>query len=237
MANREYTLDEYNDMLRILHQSDNDAELASIRYAAVFEDERERFPGKKVFINLRKRVATSGSVAPLNKYVNKGRKYEATPELEFEIITTFQENPEATSIRKVAAILGENYSRVQRILKKYGFFAYHYRKVQLLIVERDLLSRLAFSNTITLHIRANENYAIRILWTDECKFTNDGMFNTKNTVYWSDNGNPHAVKEANDQRRWSINVWCGVIYDRIVSIQIIFHKQIFIFLIHNFSTN
>jgi hypothetical protein len=49
-----------------------------------------------------------------------------------------------------------------------------------------------------------------ILWTDESKFTNNGVINKQNNRYW-DTQNPHWVFETNNQCIWGINVWCGLI--------------------------
>lgn len=55
----------------------------------------------------------------------------------------------------------------------------------------------------------------KILWTDEARFHNNGTVNHHNTHYWSDT-NPHWVNECNKQIRWGINVWCGIINDRLI---------------------
>ncbi|XP_022170059.1 uncharacterized protein LOC111033573 [Myzus persicae] len=49
-----------------------------------------------------------------------------------------------------------------------------------------------------------------ILWTDESKFTNNGILNKQNNLYWS-NENPHCTVPTNFQTCWGTNV--GLIGD------------------------
>ena len=49
-----------------------------------------------------------------------------------------------------------------------------------------------------------------ILWTDESKFTNNGIMNKQNNRFWDDT-NPHWSRVTNFQTVWGINVWCGLI--------------------------
>lgn len=55
---------------------------------------------------------------------------------------------------------------------------------------RDYRARLDFCDTIlTLRINLQNrglDLAALIFHTDECTFTNNGMFNQKNYVYWAD---------------------------------------------------
>lgn len=65
--------------------------------------------------------------------------------------------------------------------------------------------------------RRNIFFPEMILWTDEAIFTPNGIFNSRNFLYWSDE-NPHIVREGAFQYRWSINVWAGVIGNQVVSV-------------------
>ena len=46
-------------------------------------------------------------------------------------------------------------------------------------------------------------------------FTRNGISNTRNSHRWS-HENPHGTAETNFQRRFSINVWCGMIDDMLI---------------------
>ena len=54
-----------------------------------------------------------------------------------------------------------------------------------------------------------------ILFIDEATFTRNGINNTRNSHRWS-HENPHGTVETNFQRRFSINVWCGMIDDTLI---------------------
>ncbi|XP_050546139.1 uncharacterized protein LOC126908268 [Daktulosphaira vitifoliae] len=66
-----------------------------------------------------------------------------------------------------------------------------------------------------VNLEDNPNFLSRILWTDESKFCNNGVVNHHNSHYWSDT-NPHLTIESKSQFRWNINVWCGVIDNKLI---------------------
>ena len=53
-----------------------------------------------------------------------------------------------------------------------------------------------------------------ILFTDEASFTRDGINNSRNVHTWS-HENPHETRVTNFQRRFSVNVCCGVLGNRL----------------------
>lgn len=59
------------------------------------------------------------------------------------------------------------------------------------------------------------DFLTNILWTDESRFTNNGMINRHNSHYWSDS-NPNWTKDVNFQVKWGINVWCGILGDNLI---------------------
>ncbi|XP_067209021.1 uncharacterized protein, partial [Linepithema humile] len=63
--------------------------------------------------------------------------------------------------------------------------------------------------------RQNEFFPDHILWSDKATFTPNGVFNSRNFLYW-DEENPHAIREGAFQRRWSINVWAGIIANQVI---------------------
>ena len=54
-----------------------------------------------------------------------------------------------------------------------------------------------------------------ILFSDEASFTRDSVNNLRNVHTWS-HDNPHETRVMNFQRRFSVNVWCGVIGNRLI---------------------
>ena len=54
-----------------------------------------------------------------------------------------------------------------------------------------------------------------ILFRDEASFTRDGVNNLRNVHTWS-HDNPHETSVSNFQRRFSVNVWCGVLGNKLI---------------------
>lgn len=54
-----------------------------------------------------------------------------------------------------------------------------------------------------------------VLFSDEATFVSTGEVNRHNMHYWSAN-NPHWMRTADHQRRWSLNVWCGILDNKII---------------------
>ena len=55
-----------------------------------------------------------------------------------------------------------------------------------------------------------------ILFTDEVHFPREGVNNTRNSHLW-DGDNPLGTIESNYQHHFSVNMWCGVICDQLIS--------------------
>ena len=57
-------------------------------------------------------------------------------------------------------------------------------------------------------------FAASILFTDEASFGRDGIRNFHNDHLWADE-NPHGRRESRSQHRFSVNVWAGIVGDRL----------------------
>lgn len=56
-----------------------------------------------------------------------------------------------------------------------------------------------------------------ILWTDESKFTREGILNLHNLHQWAPKDqNPRAIRQASFQIKFNVNVWAGVIGNRLI---------------------
>ncbi|EZA46439.1 hypothetical protein X777_00158, partial [Ooceraea biroi] len=64
-------------------------------------------------------------------------------------------------------------------------------------------------------LQRNPDFFRRVLFSDESTFTNHGAVNCHNMHYWSVE-NPHCLREVERQRPWSVNVWCGIIGDKLI---------------------
>lgn len=79
----------------------------------------------------------------------------------------------------------------------------------------DADRRLTFVAWLMTGLDENPLILNSILWTDESKFTNNGVINKQNNRYWDDQ-NPHWTFETNNQTVWGINVWCGLIGSKLL---------------------
>jgi hypothetical protein len=91
---------------------------------------------------------------------------------------------------------------------------YHLQRVQDL-KPKDPPRRIAFCQCLLQKIDEEPNFLSSVLTTDEVGFTRDGVFNSHNTHIWSEE-NPHQIRERGFQQRFSINVWAGIIGNRLI---------------------
>jgi hypothetical protein len=64
-------------------------------------------------------------------------------------------------------------------------------------------------------VLADNRFAMEILWTDEATFTRNGINNLYTEHIWA-HVNSHASTVSRFQYQWRINVWAGIIGNRII---------------------
>lgn len=119
-----------------------------------------------------------------------------------------------TSTRELSTECDISQSSVCRILKKHKFRSYKYQIHQHLYGD-DNDRRLVYCNWFLNAVQQNPGFPFHILYSDESRFTNQGMFNRNNTRYWAQE-NPRLVGRGNIQERFGFNCWLGVLGDRII---------------------
>ena len=125
------------------------------------------------------------------------------------ILEMVQRSPRL-STRRMASRIRVSRMQVWRTLREEDFYLYHDQTVQHL--ERgDHAQRMDLCHWIQVH---PELLGV-ILFTDEASFTRDGVNNSRNVHTWS-HDNPHETRVTNFRRRFSVNVWCGVIGNRLI---------------------
>lgn len=135
--------------------------------------------------------------------------------IEIAILGYFAAYP-MTSLRPVALQTGISKSSIQRILLKHKFHPYSISMVQHL-KDTDLARRVHFCEFILTMLQDDFRFLDNIIWTDEAKFTKNGLFNRHNSHFWCDS-NPHAVRLRNYQETWQFNVYCAVRNDGVVKL-------------------
>lgn len=213
-----YSNSEYYDMLMALGASNNRAGQAARLYAERYP--QRRLPDANVLRRLEDRILFNGSVA-VQPRINAGRQRVHDNEV-LQMIG----NDRTRSTRCIGRELIRNHVRVWRNLRRDHQHPYHYTSVQHLL-ENDFATRRRFCEWFRNQYEQNVNFPDLILWTDECLFTRDGSFNVHNEHIWH-NQNPHSTRVRNHQYRFSVNVWGGLLGDRLV------RKLIILFLYFSF---
>ncbi|GBP58037.1 hypothetical protein EVAR_39753_1 [Eumeta japonica] len=132
-----------------------------------------------------------------------------------KILRLFEEDG-TRSIRNVASLLEISIWKVWKVLRQNNKHVFHYTPVQGL-EDNDFGNRVRFCRFL-LHADVDDpDFLKSILWTDESKFTKQGILNLHNLHHWSSKDeNPRVKRQRSFQRRFSLNVWAGVIGDCII---------------------
>jgi hypothetical protein len=108
---------------------------------------------------------------------------------------------------------------IWRTLHEQGLHPYHLQRVQHLKPE-DPPRRIAFCQWLLQKIDEEPNFLSIVLTTDKAGCTRDGVFNSHNTHIWSEE-TPHQIRERGFQQRFSINVWAGIIGNRLIGLHVL----------------
>lgn len=196
------------DMLETYIACQKNCQRSIERYSALFPD--RNWPDRRYFLKLYRKFRSNETVfaksAPKKIFIiNQDTEINVLAYFE-----AFHENSTRDCVRDLGLCLGT----IHNILKKHKFVPYKYRPTQSLL-PGDQERRIGFCQWLINMLNGNPNILRLILWSDESNFSNRGMFNRKNQHYWS-RDNPMRHHPCNPQRRFSINVWCGLIGSTIV---------------------
>lgn len=191
----------YNTYIRCFRNSVEASRVYSERFP-----ERQQ-PSRKIFERISRNLQ-HGSV-------NKVRgKYEVTPTVnEINVLAQIHINPENSS-RNISREVGITDRGVRKVVKKYKYHDYKFMTVQTLLPV-DFERRLAFCQRFRQQQNEDPFFSRKILWTDESTFTNQGIFNRRNKHFYATE-NPRLFQEVRPQVRYSLNVWCGMLDNKII---------------------
>lgn len=206
-----FTSNEYTDIHWVFAECGGNAR-ASVRLYS------ERFPNRRLpchttFAAVDRRLRETGSFTCPKR--NSGRqRFVRTAELEENILDIIEENP-STSTRKIALQLGGISNKVVlQTLTEQLLYPYHLQRVQE-ILPTDTIARVMYSQWIIDQYVNDPLFCSRILFTDEASFNRDGVLNYRNSHQWKDE-NPKAVRDGKFQRKFTINVWAGIVGDCLI---------------------
>lgn len=118
------------------------------------------------------------------------------------------------SIRSAVRDLNLSYYTVQKILSKHKMHDYSLTTVQNLH-PGDNERRMEFCEQMLVKLQEDPQFLKKIIWTDESKFSREGIVNRKNCHYWASE-NPHLNRRAHFQVNFSFNVFCLIMDDRFL---------------------
>jgi hypothetical protein len=163
-------------------------------------------PNQRTILRANQRLLDHGQFTTPS-HAHGGGAPRLVVELEDEIFDFFERHPRA-STRDAARRFNITHTSVWHLLHSAGMHPYKFQKVQQLN-EADAQNRRDFCTWLIQNADKN------ILWTDESMFTRVGMYNCHNEHWWS-YSNPHAIREHHHQARFSVNVWAGILGDKIL---------------------
>nr|WP_253308809.1 DUF4817 domain-containing protein [Rickettsia endosymbiont of Ceutorhynchus assimilis] len=198
---------EYADILFIYGFSNGNAAEAQREYVRRFPN--RRIPHVSVFGATYRRISESGSL----QRVECVGAPPADVNIDGEILRLLEEGP-TTSTRKISRQLGVSQWKVWSVIHQNGLHPFHHTPVQGLD-EGDPARRVQFCRFILHADIEDASFLTRILWTDESKFSREGITNFHNLHYWAED-NPHQKKQVSFQRKFSVNVWMGVIANNLI---------------------
>ncbi|KAJ4427463.1 hypothetical protein ANN_25110 [Periplaneta americana] len=87
----------------------------------------------------------------------------------------------------------------------------------------DYPARVRFCQWFLQQCGVNPNFPALVLFTDEAQFTRDGITNFHNQHVWAYE-NPRATVPSHHQVRFSLNMWAGIIGDRLVGPHVLVNR-------------
>lgn len=118
-----------------------------------------------------------------------------------------------SSIPSAEVDLGISASSVQRILNENHMHPYSYQNVQS-FKPGDNLRRIEFCEFMMLKMPEDPQFLSNIIWTDESKFSREGITNRRNQHFWATE-NPQALREVHFQDKFSFNVFAILLNNRV----------------------
>ena len=191
---------EYCDMHFVYGFCDGNACAAVEEYQRRFPD--RRIPSRSVFSRIHQTLRDTGSLPSVS--LQSEREVVRTINTRENILQIVQRSPRL-STRVMASRIGVSRKQVWRTLHKEDLYPYHGQRVQHLELG-DHAQRMDLCHWI----KAHPELLSVILFSDEASFTRECVNTLRNVHTWS-HDNPHETSVTIFQRRFTVNVWSGVL--------------------------
>lgn len=196
------------NMIYCIGESGGNCLLASRIYAQKYPDQRH--PNNRAFTKLKASFEESGNVM----YKKQER---ANPVLNeenaFSVLLSVTENPHV-SARNLSRVLDISQSSISRIIKNNKYHPYHIQLLQELEAN-DFNSRREFCEWSINKVQEQRDFFEYVLFSDEATFHRNGNVNKHNLHYYATE-NPHFTRSVDNQHRWSLNVWGGIVGSYVI---------------------
>lgn len=213
-----YAPGDYAEMILLYGRYNYNSARACRQYIAVHPDRDH--PTPRVISDAVRRLQRTGSAVPNRKETGRPQT-RITPENRERVLEVARRYPEI-GLRGIAAQLDLSLYAVQKIMKIERWHAYHPTRVQN-IHAGDPEQRLRFCRWILEEHHRDPNFLQTILFSDESKFGNEGIWNFRNFHHWAAE-NPHLTSVRRFQIRFNIDLWAGIIGNRLVFILLLIKK-------------
>ena len=197
---------EYVDMLLVLGECHRNYRRAAI----LFEERYSIRKSHMAFKRLEMRLRNTGRVSN----ISRTRAAPVVNEVNRNIVLNIIEGDHEVSSRQISADTGISQRSVLRILHKNKWHPYHVTLIHDLSTQ-DFHLRKEFCIWIQNKIRRSRSFLKNVLFSDEAIFRSNGNVNRHNLHYWSQD-NPRWSRNVDNQHRWSLNVWCGLIDNCVI---------------------
>lgn len=200
-----YTNGEKNDMLFCYYYKNRDPQAAADLYYERYMERRQ--PHRRLFINLEKNLSLHGCF----KKPKSARKFKETVE---ENVLAYVNFNSKCSTAEIAHQCNTSKETARNVLKNHNYKPFHY-SISNTLYPGDMQRRMRFCQWYVLKCRENPDFWRNVMFTDETRFTNNGIFNRHNNLMWC-RENPHINAEKRNQNQFGINVWCGIFCGKII---------------------
>lgn len=156
------------------------------------------------FMRIKNNFVTYGR---LERPTTRVRPIRDNEQAQITILGYFRAFPR-NSIRAAEMEIGFSYATIQRVLKDHRMHPYSFIRLQKLY-PNDFLRRISFTEDLVLKMQEKDDFLKDIIWTDEAKFCQRGVYNLKNRHFWASD-NPHKVYQVEHQIQFKLNVFCLV---------------------------
>jgi len=196
---------EYFDMNFVYGFCNGNTHAAVQEYQRRFPD--RRIPSRSVFTRIHQTLRETDSLPSVP--LLSEREVVRTINTRENILQMVQRSPRL-STRRMTSRIGVSRMQVWRTLHEEDLYPYHSQRVKHL-EPGDHAQRMDLCHWI----KAHPELLSVILFSDEASFTWNGVNKLRNVHTWS-HDNPHETSVTKFQRRFTVNVWCGVLGNKLI---------------------